>query len=315
MKPTHMLPSDLQRSNEYQFSRKHIDTYMRQIIDGSSGLQEAVKQGVNLLQGWLSKSYYSSKDARLNEVKKLNLEELVHTIFIASFYCQMPMSYTTLTAQLAVRLGWAERRDSILTMAEIVAVVADTDVYDIGRASKYAPITLTSRVRLPEKLMDAVERSQYILPMVSEPEDITHNFESPYLTFNECQILGSGNRHDGNICLDVINIQNSIPLKLDIAFLSHVEEKPSYEPSKQATATDTQEKLRQWNEFVRQSKVTYQTLIRQGNRFWLTNKVDKRGRLYAQGYHVHSQGTTYKKAMLELAEGEVVTGVPAQFQK
>ena len=51
-------------------------------------------------------------------------------------------------------------------------------------------------------------------------------------------------------------------------------------------------------------------MVSQGNRFYLTHKVDKRGRIYAQGYHITTQGTAFKKAMIELAEPEFIEGAP-----
>jgi DNA-directed RNA polymerase len=44
-----------------------------------------------------------------------------------------------------------------------------------------------------------------------------------------------------------------------------------------------------------------------GNEFYLTHRYDKRGRCYAQGYHVNPQGNDWNKAVIELAEKEVVT--------
>jgi DNA-directed RNA polymerase len=44
--------------------------------------------------------------------------------------------------------------------------------------------------------------------------------------------------------------------------------------------------------------------------FHLTHKVDKRGRIYSQGYHVNTQGAAFKKAMIELAKEELIEGVP-----
>jgi DNA-directed RNA polymerase len=51
-------------------------------------------------------------------------------------------------------------------------------------------------------------------------------------------------------------------------------------------------------------------MVQCGNHFYLTHKVDKRGRIYACGYHINTQGTAFKKAQLELVNEEIVTGVP-----
>ena len=114
-------------------------------------------------------------------------------------------------------------------------------------------------------------------------------------------MLGKKNGHDGDLCLDVINKQNAIPLRLDLEFLTTVEEQPSFE-------LDTPEKIQNWSVFKQQSYEIYRLL--KDDPFYLTNRVDKRGRLYAQGYHVSTQATGFKKAMIEFAEPETVEGVP-----
>jgi hypothetical protein len=139
--------------------------------------------------------------------------------------------------------------------------------------------------------------------MGCEPLPLTHNYSSGSLTHNDSLILGSGNHHDGDICLDTLNIQNKVALSLDLQFLCKVEEEPTFE-------LDTQEKAEQWLAFKRQSYTMYDLMAQQGNRFWLNHKVDKRGRSYAHGYHINTQGSAFKKAMLELADAEVVDGAP-----
>ena len=91
-------------------------------------------------------------------------------------------------------------------------------------------------------------------------------------------------------------------LRLDTDFLCTVEEEPTF-------TLDNQEKTDQWNAFKRQSYEFYKLMVDQGNQFYLTHKVDKRGRIYSMGYHIHTQGTSFKKAQLEFANEEIVLGV------
>jgi DNA-directed RNA polymerase len=42
------------------------------------------------------------------------------------------------------------------------------------------------------------------------------------------------------------------------------------------------------------------------DRFYLTNKYDKRGRTYSQGYHVNPQGADWNKGVIELADKELI---------
>lgn len=313
--PTHMAPWDLQETNERRFSRKHISTYIDTAIRENPDSEAKVHEGVARLHEWraywaapwtdqcTTEKYWSIKNTRLSQLDQLDIEQLVRTIYTQIAYCQAEELYVSVTAQLAMALGFSDRRDSIITVAEIVAVLSQTDAFDLRKASEEASVMVISLLVLPTNLLDAIARSVYMPPMVCTPPDVESNFESPHLTFNDCLILGKGNSHAGDICLDVINIQNKVVFRLDTDFLSTVEELPTYE-------LDTLEKYKAWHAFKCQSYELYDLMAHQGNEFHLLNKYDKRGRLYCQGYHITTQGSPMKKAMLELHKQELIQGVP-----
>lgn len=312
-----MLPHDMQLTNEYRFSRKHIDKYIRAELEQSRTIMDLIKMGVGLLENWRQGQYYQSKMDRLAQIEHINLHELTMDLMTGVAYITQPELFTSVSGQLARRLHFNHKDDSILTVAEMLAVLADTDLFDITKRSTYASLMLVSNIGLSEQLMKYIANSQYLPPMVCEPEYITTNRQSAYLTHDDNVILKRYNHHDEDICLDVVNLQNSIPLSLSVEFLKTVEELPPkaltkpdplLHPAEQLE--DIRERVRQWEDFKSNSREVYALLVGQGNRFWLTHKVDKRGRLYSQGYHVSSQGSKYKKGMLELADKELVEGVP-----
>ncbi|GEK52374.1 hypothetical protein [Vreelandella venusta] len=312
---TLMLPVDMQRSNEYKYSRKHIDTYLAALITDEPVMEAKVVEGINLLQEWRNaciqradvepsdKTYLKNKAARLSQLDGLDMDHLVRQVFIASIYCQIPEPFTSVSGQLAGRLGFSDRGDAILTIAEILAVLCETDVFDITREEDRVNLMIHSRVPVPEDLQGYISQSRYLPPMVCEPSTLTKNSESAYLTHNDSLILGKGNHHNECISLDVINTQNAIPLCLNTAFISSVEEEATFDLA-------DPKKRQQWDRYKEQGYELYSLLAKQGNRFYLTNKVDKRGRIYAQGYHITTMGTSFKKACVDLAEQELVTGVP-----
>ena len=312
-----MTPVDLQRSNEYMYAEKHISKYVLKEIQDSPDTIAKRDLGVKLLKDWINKwkepftdqcnteSYYLKKNQRLKLIEALDLTELVTDIFAhIALIAQTPELFVSCTAQLAAKLGFDEKRDAIQTVAEIISVLSNTDAFDLTKEHSNSSVMMLSNIVLSPALKDAIERSQFMPPMVCTPPEVKHNYDSPMLTYNECQILGKQNGHSGDICLDVINTQNKVPLQLDTHFLSTVEEEPTFE-------IDSLEKRNNWMVFKRQSHEMYKLLVRQGNQFYLTNKVDKRGRLYSSGYHINTQGSAYKKAMIELANEEVVQGVPS----
>lgn len=293
----------LQEINEQRFNRKHIDAKIRTAIEADSDMQAKLKHGVELVEKYMAGQYYDSKMKRVAQLENLDIEALVMDIFVGISYSQKPELFTSVSAQVASRLQFSDRTEAITTVAELLAVLCLTDAFDITKADKSASLMIESRIPLPYNLLQFILNSQYLPPMVCEPLELTHNYSSGYLTHNDSLILGTGNHHDGDICLDVLNLMNKVALKLDTDFLSTVEEDPTFE-------LDNQEKTDQWNAFKRQSYEFYNLMVQQGNHFYLTHKVDKRGRIYAMGYHITTQGTAFKKAQLELVNEELVTGAP-----
>lgn len=296
-----MLPRDMQLANEHSYSRKHIDGYILDALQAAD-VQKAIHHGVSLLVEWRNQTYYASKQARLDQLDDLDLYELVTKIMQGIAYVQKPELFTSVSAQLAGRLQFSDKPEAIATMAEILAVLCETDLFDITKESRQASLMLVSRIPLSQKLLEYIDNTTFQLPMVCPPEYVDHNRKSGYLTYNDSLILGTGNHHEGDICLDVINLQNSIPLKLNIEFLLEQEMLPNFE-------IVTPEQREQWEAFKYASHRVWMLMYNQGNRFYLTNKVDKRGRLYSVGYHISSQGAAYQKAMIELADEEIVEGI------
>lgn len=292
-----------QEFNEKRYSRHHIDGYIRESIQANPVMQAKIADGIKHLEEWLSQDYYDSKNQRLEQVKHLDLNDLVLDIFVGIAYIQTEELFTSVTAQMAGRLKWDDRVAAITTIAEIIAVLCRTDAFDIMKASRMASLVIVSRIPLEQSLLDHIRESQYLPPMVTEPRKLVNNRSSGYLSHNDSLILGNGNHHEGDICLDVLNIMNRVPLALVTDLLCQEEEEPTFD-------LDTEDKKLQWKNFKVQSYRFYDLLVKQGNRFYLTHKVDKRGRIYAQGYHINTQGASFKKAMIELADEEFIEGVP-----
>lgn len=293
----------LQEMNEERFNRKHIDAKIRTAIEADADMVTKLTQGYDLVQKYIDGSYYESKQKRIAQLRNMDVKAMVMDIFVGIAYCLKPELFTSVSAQLAARLKFSDRKEAITTVAELMAVLCITDAFDICKEDKMSSLMVVSLIPLPAKVVEFIENSQYLPPMVCSPLELTHNYSSGYLTHNDSLILGTGNHHDGDICLDVLNLMNNVALKLDTDFLSTVEEEPTFE-------LDSQEKTDLWNEFKRQSYQFYKLMVDCGNRLYLTHKVDKRGRIYSCGYHITTQGTAFKKAQIELAHEEIVTGAP-----
>lgn len=293
----------MQEANEERYSRKFIDGYISGDIRDNPDTQAKIQQGVELLEKYAEGTYYASKMRRIAQLEGLDFETLVTDIFVGICYFQREEMLSSVAAQMASRLKLSDRVEAVTTVAEILAILCLTDAFDIGKKSKSESLTVVSRIPLTKKTLEFVANSSYLPPMVCSPLELTSNYSSGYLTHNDSLILGQGNHHGGDICLDVLNLMNQVPLKISTEFLSTIEEEPTF------VAKD-QKQIDLWKDFKLQSYNFYSLLVNQGNKFWLTHKVDKRGRIYSCGYHITTQGTPFKKASIELFNEELVTGVP-----
>ncbi len=293
-----------QELNEEHYNRKHIDGKIRKEILNNLDMVLKIRQGVEMVKAYMAGTYYASKMARIAQLQRMDIEAMVMDMFVGVSYSQRPELFTSVTAQMSARLGFSDRTEAITTVAELLAVLCPTDAFDITKESRQASLMVVSRIPLSDELIKFIENSEFLPPMVCEPLELVHNHSSGYLTHNDSLILGSGNHHDGDLCLDVLNTINKVAFSLDTEFLCKVEEEPTFE-------LDSQDKHDQWMRFKKQSYEFYKLMNQQGNRFYFCNKVDKRGRIYAQGYHLNPQGTAFKKSCLELAHEEVVEGVPS----
>lgn len=149
---------------------------------------------------------------------------------------------------------------------------------------------------------------QYLPPMIVPPLDVTSNRGSGYITVTEDSLVLKHNHHDGDLCLDSINRFNRVPLTANLNVVRKIRNhwKGIDKPKDSETFEEYQKRLKAFERYEKDAFFTIALLAEMGNRFHLTHKVDKRGRTYAQGYHINPQGNCWNKAVVELAEPEYV---------
>ena len=272
---------------------------------------------------YCNKEYsYASKNKRMERLRQYTAKdwyELVIQIAVGCAYCQTQELFTSITGKLAYRLGWDNHREAICTMSELLVCFAQHDVIDIaykaaggkGRRYKALSIAIQANIPLSEELVRYVVRSEYLPPMVCEPEPVTHNNQSGYLTHDDSVVLNF--RTDEPISLDVINRQNQTPLAIDLDFMLN-NEQVSNKP------LDTVDKAQDFANFTKLVKEFSLLLHHQSDAnseipgaLYLNHKYDTRGRMYCQGYHINYQGQPYQKACLDFAEPEYVD-VPEEYR-
>jgi hypothetical protein len=307
----------LQEKIEKTFSKKFI---VQQAVDDlltCESIVNKLNRGIEYVNSWLNKDHDVERELRLLAVRELDIKELVmQVVACISLECQKPMKLVSIASLCARHLNMSDKVEAIHTMAEIIAVLGETDLFD-NKKTREGWIVI-SRVELDSEVTQYADNALYLPPLIIKPRKVRHNRDSGYITQRgESLILGFyENHHDDNICLDVINILNSNEYELDTDFINQYEmewSEPEFEVGKHTHYEEEQitamSKDYFENYFKEQSQFFIKLMKHHGNSLYITNKVDKRGRVYSQGFHINPQGDSYHKAMLNLKHREIPTGL------
>lgn len=317
MAATLMRTYDMQLANERRFARAHIDQYTRNFLreDRDGDIKPLMEECVAILSEFINREHvYRSngepdlkKRQRYMGIQMLDVNSLVEDIILATMHAQYEELFTGFCAKLAGMLKMDDKVDSITTISEMLAVISHVGLFHLIKYDKFSSLYIQSNIILTHELEQYIANCSYLPPLVHKPEPLKHNRSSVYQTIGLDSVILNSGHHDGDVCLDFLDIQNSNALSLNIEFLCRVEEMPN-------TDISAVDKQNMWLAMKGQSHEHYKLMAAQGNRFYLGHKVDRRGRAYSQGYHINPMGTPYKKASIDFADKECVTDVPEQYR-
>lgn len=308
----------LQQKIEETFSKKFIIQKAVDDLLTCESIIAKLNKGVEILYSWFNEEHGIDKSLRLLALQQLDINELVeHTVALVALHCAKPMKLVSIASMCIGHLKMADKVDAIQTMAEVIAMLSDTDLFDCKKTKDGWAVL--SRIGLDEEVLRYAYNAFYLPPMIIKPRTVRSNRDSGYITQRgESLILGYyENHHDDDICLDVLNTLNANEYEIDIDLISSLSEEWHREKLSQEEYMELshEEKLiydmdkNTWNDYIQQGYKIQTLMLYHGNKFYLQNKVDKRGRIYTSGYHVNVQGSSFKKAMINLAKKEIVTGL------
>lgn len=297
----------IQEETELRLSKKTLDRKFRKEVESNPDLMEVFRQCVaDLDKHYLGGDHYPQKNARL---ALLTLDDDIiplmhHILFVTCKFNRLSLS--NLCGQCAGSVNATTQYYKLQTVGEVAAYMGKHGLLGLimPRDAESGMLTIQNYFTPSQEFRDHAAQCMYLPPMVCKPDRLTHNKDSVWLvTPFGSLITKKFNHHDGDISLDVINRKNRIPLSLSQEFLTQVDEVYS-----DNVATDP-EKLAQYQRFQAKSYEVFKYIICNGNRMYLPHKKDKRNRTYAQGYHCSYQGNSFRKAMVEFADKEIVEGV------
>ena len=187
--------------------------------------------------------------------------------------------------------------------ADALLLACQIDLVDWNPATKQFIV----KYDITQDVQDDLDRYQFPLPMIVEPRELKTNNDTGYYTSRNSVIL-KNNHHDADVCLDHLNQMNRVKLTLnnDVAAFIENSWRNLDKPKPGEDRKDYQKRVKAFEKYNRTAYDVMAHLEITGGEFYLTHKVDKRGRTYCQGYHCSYQGNDYNKACIQFANQEVV---------
>jgi len=290
---------------EDTYSRTNNVKWVKKDIEESPELMKVINECVVRINDWLHIQCYQSLSDIKNDLwlANVDMEKLV-----ISLMTSVLMEQGSKTIQQVVGTGIAQLEGVLQdpfraakATAEIIGIMCELDLVDVTPATvgdtEYTMIS--SEYDIGDELRERIAATKYMPPMLVKPNHVRHNRDTAYISYSESMILGDRhNFHEECISLDVLNIQNSIPLELDEYVLSL--EETSNKP------LNTPVKIANFELMKNASRTVYDLILANDNLFYNTYAYDMRGRLYSKGYYVHIQGTEYKKALINFQYKEII---------
>lgn len=258
-----------------------------------AGLDSEFNQAIEGVNTYLDGCYYKSKNIRIDEWNPDPGE--VFEIVVRAVTQVLSVGKSTLQhfmGMLEKQFPHEKIIDRVKTAGEVIAVISNSSsLITVQKGNKGDYIMVDSEYEVEN--IPVLTKHNIIYEPIPEH---TSNRSSEHGSL----ILGGKiNHHDKSICLKHLDRMNSIPLKLNRPLLRIMEEAPK-------SVFKTAMQKDQWNNYLKESYDKYIEIAQKGNTFYLNHKYDKRGRTYAQGYHVTTQGSAFKKAIVQLKETEIV---------
>lgn len=226
-------------------------------------------------------------------------EPAMATEALVQMYLHRQADVTTMVGILSPKYGTPQE------VADKLLLLCELDYIDFNDTTDKFVV----KYDISPDVQEMLDRYQYPLPMVIAPKPLKKNYDTGYITIKRSVVLnGSEYFDDKDMCLDHLNRANSVALTLSMETI-HSEEGKYIRPVRN-TGEDFDEfrkRQKQADIFYATSVSVMETVNDLSEEIYLTHKYDRRGRCYASGYHINSQGTDYNKAVLQLAKKELIT--------
>lgn len=262
-------------------------------IEEWGGMVE-VDQSVKLITDYQVTDFYPRKNGLLTnwEIDNRGIYELIISVFTATLTNE-EMTYQAMVGMLNHKIKLPDEINRIEVYADIIGLISSTGLIDITSTKGEYHMLSTDY-----ELGEAIPQDDKHTTITLRPQPVESNYDRETGSL----LLGhSMNHHEGYLRLSHINRMNNIPFKIYKDFVDSYEEAPKHEPV-------SKDEIIQWECHKEEALNKYEELVGQEAKFHIRHKYCTRGRCYSGSYYINPQGSSFKKAVVQLYRGEVVEG-------
>lgn len=271
-----VLLHDLQLLWENSYSEQGVLQLLRKEIP-----DDLIQESINIIEGFMPQ--YDTQWVRWDKLRDQDLFSLCTDLWV--YLCQLDgITLTAVVAQVKYLIK-DDPLPKVKTMGEILFLFAEADLINLYKGVE-DQWTVSVDFQYDRATQNKIDRIKYMPPMLVQPKPIRNWKDNGYLTLKDSGIiLNNYMKNDGHYCLNNLNHFNQQPLHLNVDFLTRCQKDIPEDP--------------QLARFLKETWEVATDIIHTGNTFYMNHKYDKRGRQYAQGYHINPQGDGYHKAMID----------------
>lgn len=277
--------NEVQITLEHRYDNRHLKTYVKEIIEDKLGELDWVKD----LEPNIVKHHYDVMGVLMLHMDRLSINALI---------------------EMLVSRDLIEISTSTTTIVDTVINLFDHGLVDIDFDNKNR-MYITTKILLTEEQAEKLDELQYKIPMIIPPLPTNqkgNNKGSGYYTKGSDSLI-LNNNHEYDIDSTVLDRINSIPFTINISLMKSIRNhwKCMENLDDEGNPMISLETNTNFDRFEKGVFKTSALMINHGNKFYFTNKYDKRGRVYCCGYHLSFQGNSYAKAQLEFSNKQYIS--------
>lgn len=255
--------------------------------------------------------YRQSSEFKLDEYNKAKkvMDIVLDVMFVLS-------DKPVLTINTVIQM-LQEKLECFDDFIEPIMVGANYGLYQVFEDGRYW--RLKRNWEISTELQQVINEFKYLNPMLVSPLKVNqrgNNKGSGYLTIGSDSLILGGIYHGNQIDSTLLDTLNSTKWELNEDVIRTIRNEWSDldAPKKQGidqkhdeTAEEYAKRVASFEQYEKACYIAFAEMIKNGNKFYLTHKYDKRGRIYNCGYAINYQGNSYAKSVLNFKNKELIT--------